>query len=381
MPQTKGVGIIGFGFMGKVHTYGYRVIPFFKEEMPIIPQIKAVCTAPDKTAEDARKLLPEAEIYTNYHRIIERDDIDIIHISTPNIYHKEALLAAMEAGKDIYCDKPITARLEEAKEVEKNLNSYNGIHRMVFNYRYFPAVMRAKQLIEEGFLGQLINFRGAYFHAGSVDPKRPLGWKERPEAGGGAIQDMAPHILDMMRYLLGEYKEILAETQILYPERPLQDNPEKTEKVEAEDHVFVLARMSSGGKGVMEASKIATGTTDELRFEIHGTKGAIRFNCLQPNHLEAYNLQEPEEPIGGIRGFKRIDTIQRFPDTNKFPGPKFSVGWIDSHIACLRNFLSCVAKRKNESPTLKDGIRIQEIIDACQRSAKVGEWIGVSANR
>jgi len=376
--KRAGVGIIGFGFMGKVHTYGYRVMPFFKEEMPLNPEIKAVCTAPDKTAEDARRLLPEADIYSDYQKIIERDDISIVHISTPNIYHKDALLKAMDAGKDIYCDKPITAHPDEAREVEKKLDSYNGIHRMVFNYRYFPAVMRARQLIEEGFLGELINFRGAYFHAGSVDPKRPLGWKERPETGGGIIRDMAPHILDMMRYLLGEYKAVLAETQILYPERPMKHNPEKTEKVEVEDHVFVLVRMISGGKGVMEASKIATGTTDELRFEIHGTKGALRFNCLQPNHLEAYNAQESEKPIGGIRGFKRIDTIHRFPDTNQFPGPKFSVGWIDSHMACLRSFFSCVAERRNESPGLEDGIRIQEILNACERSAKSGEWIDVS---
>jgi len=372
MSRTVGVGILGYGFIGRVHAYGYRTLGFYYDPAPVRARMVGVCTSREQTAGKAKQDGGFEFATTHFREVIENDDVDIVHICTPNNCHKVQLLAAMEAGKHVYCDKPLVSNAAEAEEIHAALGSYSGIAQMTLQSRFFPATMRAKQMIDEGFVGKVTSFRAEYLHAGSVDPGKKMGWKQEKKFGAGVINDLASHIVDLMEYLIGPFESVFAEKRILYPERP--DSDGKMVKVEAEDQVVMLLRLSDGGLGTIEASKIATGTNDELRFEIHGDRGALRFNPMQPNYLEAYDLQAPETPLGGARGFTRIDTVHRYEKPAGFPGPKFTVGWLRGHVHCLHNFLAGVADGKSVEPSLARGVRLQRMLGVVERSATQKRW-------
>lgn len=374
--QNRNVGFIGFGFIGKVHAYGYINLPMHYQPLPFKPVLSHVCTSRMETARAGADLIGAAHAVMDYREITENPGIDIVHICSPNHLHKEALLSAMAHGKHIYCDKPLTATLAEAEMIEAALPAYHGTSQMTLQNRFFPATMRARQLIDEGFLGHVLEFRCCYLHAGSADPAAPLKWKLSAEAGGGVIADLGSHVLDLVHFLLGDYTSLLAATKIAYPERPATDAPDRRVTVDAEDCVMLLARMASGALGHIEASKIATGAEDEVRFEIHGSKGALRFNGMDPHHLEIWNQSAAAAPIGGIRGWTRVHCGQRYPaPANGFPTPKAAIGWMRGHMACLANFLFDIAAGNPGNPGLAQGVYIQKLMDACRRSAAEARWI------
>jgi predicted dehydrogenase len=376
--KTYKVGFIGFGFIGKVHAYGYLNLPLFYQPVPLNAKITHICTSRRETAQEGCAAVGATEAVTDFREITENPEIDIVHICTPNDLHAEALLSAMAHGKHIYCDKPLTATLAEAEQIERVLPAYRGTAQMTLQNRFFPAVMRARQLMDEGFLGEVLEFRAAYFHAGSADPMAPLKWKLAAETGGGVIADLGSHVLDLVHYLLGDYAALLADTRIAYPTRPSAADPARRVPVTAEDCVMMLARMKNGALGNLEATKIATGTEDEVRFEIHGSRGALRYNGMDPHHLEVYDASVSDKPIGGMRGWTRIDTGQRYPaPAAAFPGPKFAIGWIRGHMACLAHFLGDVAAGRPGNPGLDQGIRVQRLMEIVRTSAARRQWMDV----
>ena len=374
----KRVGFVGFGFVGRVHADGYINLPMYYEPLPFLPVLSHVCTGHAETARAGAELIGAEHAVTDYREITENPDIDIVHICTPNHLHKDALLSAMAHGKHIYCDKPLVATAAEADAVEALLPAYRGTSQMTLQNRFFPAVMRARQLVEEGFPGQTLEFRFCHLHSGSVDPEAPLKWKLSADAGGGVIADLGAHILDLAHYLLGDFADVMAATKIAYPERPLPGDSSRRARVDAEDCMMALARTADGALGHIEASKVATGTEDEVRFEIHGSQGALRFNSMDPHHLELWDRRAAATPIGGVQGWTRVPCGQRYPaPANGFPTPKVTMGWMRTHMACLAKFLFDVAEGHPGNPNLAQGVYIQRLMDACARSATTGAWIDV----
>ncbi len=373
------VGILGFGFIGKVHAYGYATLPFFCDPLPLEARIARVCTSHADTARRAAAMLG-AEGVTDFRRITEDPAIDIVHVCTPNHLHKDALLSAMAHGKHIYCDKPLVATPAEADEIERALGAYRGTAQMTFQSRFFPATLRAKQLVDEGRLGRIHQFRAGYLHGGSARPEAPLKWKLAASAGGGVIADLASHVLDLVHHLLGDFEALSAATHVAYPQRPSADDPARLVPVDAEDCVTALARMRCGALGVIEATKLATGAEDELRLEVHGSDGAIRFDLMDPHHLGFYDATAPDQPAGGQRGWTQIDTGRRYPaPSTSFPSPKAAMGWLRGHAECLAHFLRCVARGEPAQPGLAQGVHVQRLMDCLRRSAGEGGWIRVSA--
>jgi len=369
------IGIVGLGAIGKVHAYGYRNLSFFYDPVPFDAHITHVVTARPETAEKARQVVGAEVATTDYRHVTENPDIDIVHICTPNSAHKDALLSAMRHQKHIYCDKPLVNTSAEADQIEAALADYRGVAQMTFHNRFFPAMLHAKRLVEQGALGNVLQFRGAYLHAGSADPNAPLRWKLTAAAGGGVIADIASHVLDSLDWLVGPFQSFQALTHIAYPDRPLPGDPTARGTVDAEDCVLVLAQLAGGAPGILEASKIATGSEDELRLEIHGTQGALRFNLMDPHHLEHYDARTAYPPHGS-RGWNRIDTGQRYePPAAVFPSHKAATGWLRGHVACLANFLFAVAENRPTQPDLAQGIRIQRLMAAIRRSAQTGTRI------
>ncbi len=375
--KTYRVGFLGFGFIGRVHAYGYVNLPLFYDPPPLNARITHICTGRPETAEKGRAQVRADVATTDYREITENPEIDVVHICSPNDCHRGQLLSAMRHNKHIYCDKPLVSTMAEAEDIRAALPGYSGTAQMTLQNRFFPATMRAKQLVDEGVLGEVIEYRACYLHSGSVNPDAPLKWKLSGERGGGVIADLASHVLDLVHHLLGGYDSILATTQTTYSQRPSVEDPGVRVSVDAEDCVMLLARMKSGGLGHLEASKTATGTEDELRFEIHGSKGALRFNSMAPHFLDVFDGQAVAAPIGGMQGWTRIATGQRYPGAAAVPSPKNSVGWIQCHAACLANFLEAVADGRPGDPGLGQGIYIQRLIECTRQSAASAEWIQV----
>ncbi len=375
--QDYNVGIVGLGFIGKVHAYGHINIPLHYDPPPCRTRITHICTSRPETAEKGRRQVGADRATTDYREITENPDVHIVHICTPNHLHRDELLSAMAHGKHIYCDKPLVNTWAEAEQVKQALGHYSGTAQMTFQTRFFPATLRAKQLVEEGFLGELLEYRAVFLHAGSADPDAPYRWKLSGAAGGGVIADLASHVMDLIHHLVGDFHSLCATSRIAYPERPSAIDPSKKVTVDAEDCVMITARMANGALGQIGATKIATGTEDELRFEIHGSRGALRFNLMDPHHLEAYDATAAGSPFGGIRGWTRIDTGQRYPGPAGFPSPKATIGWMRAHMACLHNFLTCVAEGRAAEPGLEQGIHVQHLIEKVREADRTGTWVDV----
>ena len=372
---TYRVGIVGCGFIGTVHAWAHANLPYFFENLPFRTRLARICTSRPESAAKAQSVTGADEAVTDFRKITEAPDIDIVHICTPNHLHREALLSAMAHGKHIYCDKPLVAHVGELADIESAASSYRGTLQMTFQNRFFPSVMRARQIVKAGELGRLLQFRAVFLHSGSANPAAPLKWKLRADTGGGVIADLGSHVLDLTNSLVGDFTALQARTQIAYAERPLPENPDRRAPVDAEDSMLVMAESAEGAVGSIEASKLATGSEDELRLEIHGANGALRFNSMDPHHLEFYDAATPDRPLGGKRGWIRIDTGQRYPAPAGFPGPKLSIGWLRSHVQCLYEFLAAAHAGRPADPGLDQGIYIQRLMHAVRCSAREQRWL------
>ena len=378
--KEYGVGLLGCGFIGKVHMYCHTVLPYYYDSLPFRSRFVGVCTSREETARNAEDQLGFQFGTTDAEEVIRCPEVDVVHVCTPNSLHKDELVEAMAAGKHIYCDKPLVPDLAEARAVLDAMRGYSGTHQMTLQYRFFPATMRAKQLAEEGFLGDITCFRAAYLHSGSIDPDKRMAWKLDAGKGGGVLNDLASHVVDLMQHLIGPFQEVFAATRILHAQRPSPEDPAVLVPVQAEDHVCMIIKNDDGLVGTVEASKLSTGTQDELRFEIHGTKGAMRFDLMSPNWLEIYELGSPSEPIGGRRGFTRVECVQRYPRPGgSFPAPKGSIGWVRGHVACLYNFMSALHEGRKAEPGLEVGAELNRFVEAAKLSERKGRFVDVAS--
>ena len=367
--KTFRTGLIGFGFIGKVHAYCHANLPYFYD-CPFRSKVVKVCTSCAGTAGRAAAFLGDAAPCTDFRSITEDPEIDVVDICSPNGFHRSALLSAMACGKHIYCEKPLTGSLREAEEIARALESYKGVSQMALQYRFLPAVLRAKQLLESGALGDIHEFRADFLHSGSADPETVIApWKLK----GGVLADLGSHVLDLMDFLLDHsFAEVSASFHTPYRTRP--DGHGGRTEVPSEDSVMTLIRLKNGACGMVSASKLASGSEDELRFEINGSRGALKFNGMNPNQLLFYDSTKSDRPYGGFRGWTAVDCGARYNDS-AFPSPKSPVGWFRAHQHSLHHFLQHVDGMTPAHPDLADAVRLERIMDAVRRSGAQGHWV------
>lgn len=376
--KTLGVGMIGYGFMGKMHTYAYQSLPMLYDPAPAKIKLIGVATATEASGNKAIEQAGYEFATRNYQDLLARDDIHLINICTPNHLHRDAVIDALRAGKHVYCDKPLAATLKEAREMWEAAQGSKAIHQMTFQYRFVPAMLRAKQLVDSDFLGRVYQFRVCYLHSSYIDPNRPMSWRlDKSKGGGGAAVDLGSHVVDLARHLLGEFTEVFASAETFVKNRPVEAGSNKRVPVEVDDVMWMQARLESGAVGTIEASRLSTGANDEIRFEAHGDKGAIRFNSMEPNWLDVYDATESAGDYGGDRGFKRIECIQQYPKPAALPGPRVSVGWMRYHIASMHDFVSNVVENRQSASSIYDGLKTQEILDAGYKSSIAKSWISL----
>ena len=360
------IGLLGFGAMGRTHTWAVQNIPFFYGNTDFEATTVGLCTTSlQKASPLAREFgIPFATDCED--ELINDPEIDIIDICTPNVFHYQTLKKAILAGKHVLCEKPLCITAEQAAEIAALPKKDGQILGMVFNNRYLAPILRAKQLIDEGRLGRILSFSGSYLHNSATDPNRPAGWKQdKSVCGGGVLFDLGSHVIDLMSFLCGRIKEISGMSQIAYPTRlGLDGNAWSTN---ADEAFYMTAITENGARGIMQVGKLQVGTNDELSFEIYGEKGALRFSLMEPNWLYFYDATLPASPICGERGFTKLECVGRYPDMI-FPSPKAPAGWLYGHLASMHAYLSAVCEGTPFFPSLEDGAYVQAVMEAAYAS-------------
>lgn len=375
------IGMIGYGGIGRVHAMAYRDITYLYGLPANAVQIVGVATSRRETAQKAAAEIG-CEFYTdNYHDLLARDDIQVIDCCTPNNSHLEILRATAAAGKHIYCEKPLSLSVAEGRDIVAAVEQAGVLSQMTFNFRFFPAMLRARQLIEAGFLGRVFSFRARYLRSSYISPSKPHSWRlNKAVSGGGALYDLGSHVLDLVHYLLGDFDAVQAHLETLIPQRPAAPGAAETVRVDVDDLALLHLRMASGVPGTVEISRMGTGAINDLAIEISGEMGALRFSAQDPTWLEVYDVRDADSPLGGVRGFRKVETAQRY-DGAKAPDWSMTPNFTRTHAECQYQFLKAISEGRSPSPTLADGLRIQEIMEAAQRASDEARWVRVAEFR
>jgi predicted dehydrogenase len=377
MPKTR-IGLIGYGGIGRVHAAAYRAIPFHYGLPADSIEIAGVATTRRETAARAAAEIGCDFFTDDYRELLARDDIDAVDISTPNNSHYEIVLAAAAAGKHIYCEKPLAITALEAVNMAQAVDAAGLKAQVTFNFRHFPAVMRARQLIDEGFLGRIFSFRGRYHRSSYIDSNKPMSWRlERAVTGGGALFDLGSHILDLLYYVLGEFASVQGTLDTLIKERPRALGSAELAPVDVDDIALLHARLRDGTLGTVEISRMGTGATNDLTFEVFGDRGAIRFDLGNPAWLHAYDARAAEAPLGGARGFRKIEAGSRYAG-QRAPDWTMTPDFMRTHAECQYQFIRSIWDDTTPSPSFADGAHIQKIMAAAEHSSEKGAWVNLS---
>lgn len=378
------IGMVGYQFMGRAHSHAYRDLPFYFD-MKVKPVLKAISGRNELAVKEAAEKMGWESYETDWHRLIEREDIDVIDIVTPNHTHAEIAITAAEAGKHIITEKPLALTLEEAQRMYEAVQKNNVTHMICHNYRFAPAVQFTKKLIEEGRLGKIYHFRANYLQDFIMDPQFPLVWRLKKEvSGSGALGDIGAHSIDLARYLVGEFKEVVSMMETFIKKRPIgemsgglsaiSDDSSSLGEVTVDDAVAFLARFENGAMGTFEATRFAGGNRNKNKFEINGEKGSVRWDMENMNNLEVY--LGDDEP--GLQGFRLINCTEEIhPYTGAYWPAGHIIGYEHTFIHLLYEFLIGIAEDYQPSPNFEDGIKNQKVLLAVEKSAESRSWVKI----
>ena len=378
----KKIGIVlaGYGGIGRVHTLALRQLPVIYPDTASDFQLVGICM---RSEEKARQAAAEAgcpKWYSSYDHVLQDEEVGIVVLVTPNHLHLAMIQEALRAGKHVLCEKPLSVTRSEAETIVKAVPASRASLGMIFNYRFIPALLKAKEMMDGGLLGRIYNFRGEYYHTGYQNPERPLTWRmDFSKSGGGALVDMGVHVIDLARYLLGDFDSVQAMTETYIMDRPLEKGSKQTGKVSVDDAAWMNVRMSSGAMGSIEVSRFATGTLDDLNLTVYGERGALRFRLMDANFLYWFD-SSVRTPEPGLLGWQRLETGQAYPGA-RLPNPRSIIGWTRFHAENLHRFIRSVREGSSFAPNEVDGYEAQAVLEAAYESAESGTWVKVKTLR
>jgi len=376
--KKLGIAMIGYGSIGRVHVMAYRALPFHYGFPADHINIVGVATSRPESAEAAAREIGCDVWTTDYRELLARQDVDLVDVCVPNHLHEEIVVAAAAAGKHIYCEKPLAVNMAEGRRMAEAVEKSGVKTQMTFNFRYYPAMTRARQLVDEGFLGRVFSFRGRYYRSSYISDKKPLSWRlSKQISGGGALFDMGSHVLDLIYYLLGEFGAVQATLDTLIKQRPIHAGAAEMGPVDVDDIALLHIRMADNTLGLVEISRMGTGLANDLQIEIFGDKGALRFSASDPSWLEVYDMRDDDQPLGGMRGFRKLETVQRH-EGQKSPDWSMPPGFVRTHAECQYQFLKSISEDGPSSPTVADGLHVQAIMEAAMRSSDEARWVSIS---
>ncbi len=373
--QQLRIGLIGTGFMGRTHSNAYRQVNTFFPHA-IEPVCRVVCGRNETTLRAFASRWGWQESTTDWRTLIDRADVDVIDICTPNDVHADIAIAALDAGKMVICEKPLAMNAEQARRMV-DAAARSGRPTMVsFNYRRVPAVALAKQLVDEGRLGRIFHYRALYLQDWTINPNLPQGgntlWRlDADAAGSGVTGDLLAHAIDLALWMAGPIREVTAMTETFIPERRLQDDPGTVKPVRIDDACAFLARFENGALGTFESTRYACGRKNHNTFEINGEKASIAFDLENAHQLQFY--QHSDDAL--VRGFRTIGVWDGdHPYMKNWWVPGCAIGYEHTFIHQVADFLDGLEQGDKRVPDFADGLATQLVCDAVLESARTRAW-------
>src|SRR5215212_11821789 len=378
MTPSIGVGLIGYAFMGAAHSQAFRTAPRFFD-LPLNPELTVLVGRDKARLEAAAARLGWQDTETDWRRVIERDDVDLVDVCTPGDTHAEIAIAALEAGKHVLCEKPLANTVAEAEAMAEAAAraAAKGVRSMVgFTYRRVPAISFARQLVAEGRLGQIRHVRAQYLQDWIADPSAPMSWRlEKEKAGSGALGDIGAHIVDLTQYVTGQtLTGVSAMLETFVKERPLPASAGSlsgvggagTGTVTVDDAAVFLGRFTGGALATYEATRFALGRKNGIRIEINGSAGSLAFDFEDMNVLQFFDGTEAAE----IAGFRRIIVTEPgHPYVAAWWPAGHGLGYEHGFTHQVVDLVTAIAENTDPAPSFADGLQVQRVLAAVERSA------------
>jgi predicted dehydrogenase len=370
---TIGVGMVGYAFMGRVHSQAWRSVAAFFD-LPLAPRMAVLAGRSKEHTEAAAARLGWADVETDWRELVRRDDVQIVDICTPGDSHAEIAIAALSAGKHVICEKPLANTVAEAEAMVAAAAKATGKSMVAFNYRRVPAIALARRYVEEGRLGEIRHVRAQYLQDWIVDPEFPLVWRlQKDKAGAGALGDIGSHIVDAAEFITGQrVVGVSGLTETFIKERPLAGESaglgatrtDAMGTVTVDDAALFIGRMSGGALASFEATRFATGRKNAMRIEINGQLGSLSFDFESMNELWLST---------GGGGFERIlVTEPDHPYVGAWWPPGHGLGYEHTFTHEIKDFLEALGTGADPSPSFADGLRVQRVLAAVEQSAAEG---------
>jgi predicted dehydrogenase len=378
--------MVGYAFMGAAHSHAWRTAPRFFD-LPLQPRLAAVCGRDQAKVVAAASRFGWDSTETSWQALVEHDDIDLVDVCTPGDTHAEIAIAALEAGKHVLCEKPLANTVEEAVAMTRAAEAAaaNGVRSMVgFTYRRVPAIALARQLVQEGRIGEIRHIRAQYLQDWITDPDFPLVWRlQKEHAGSGALGDIGAHIIDLTQHITGQQlTSVTAMLETFVKERPLPSESSglsasggtETGPVTVDDAALWLGRLSGGALATYEATRFATGRKNAIRIEINGSEGSLAFDFESMNELSFYDARDD-----ATAGFRRIlVTEPEHPYVAAWWPPGHILGYEHGFTHQVVDLMTAIAKSEDPRPSFADGLQVQQVLAAVESSAASGSWTEVS---
>ena len=369
---TVGIGLVGAGFMGRCHANAFRSVSGLFE-LALEPRLELLADATEELARASAAALGFARATADWRTLCADPQVDIVAVTAPNALHEPIVMAAIAAGKTVYCEKPLSTTAASARRMTEAAEAA-GITTLVgFNFLRNPMIRLAREIVQGGEIGAVTGFRGRHAENYMANPDVPHSFRTEPE-GGGAAADIGSHITSLARALMGPIVEVTADCRTIHATRPVAAGSAERAPVEVDDMTHALVRFEGGASGSLEANWAATARTMDLSFEITGTKGAVFFTQERMNELLLWS------GVPGRSGYTRIEAGPAHPPYGRFcPAPGHHLGFNDLKVIEVADLIDAMAGGTAAFPDFREALAVQETIEAMQRASAERAWVGVAA--
>ena len=364
-----GVGLIGTGFMGRAHALAFHNARS-TFDLPVQLKLVALADADAARAQQCADTWGFARSHADWQQLINDPEVGLVAITTPNHLHFPMAMAALEAGKAVYCEKPLAVSLAQAEQMQRAAKAAGVVTRAGYNYQHNPIIGLARQMIDRGELGQIISFQGEFSEDFMGDPQAPWSWRCDSAHAGGALADLGSHLLAMARYLLGDVESVCADSNTVHPSRPASKGSQQQRDIAIDDQTHALLRFANGARGTFSSSWLKHGYKNHLSFEISGTQGTLAFDQERLNELQVCRAGD---------GFQRVLAGPSLPGYAAFcPAPGHQLGYNELKTLEVHALIQAIAGIANEGPDFEEAWQVERLAAAIRVAAREQRWVALS---
>ena len=367
--RELGIGLIGTGFMGRAHALAFRNVSAVFE-LPVRLHLAALADADGQRARHCASAWGFERAHSDWQQLIDDPKVNLVAITTPNHLHFPMAMAALAAGKAVYCEKPLAVSVEQAQQMQQAAQAAGVVTRVGYNYQHNPMIVLARELIDSGQLGQLISFQGEFSEDFMADPQSPFSWRCEEQHAGGALADLGSHLLAMARYLMGHVQAVCADTQTVHGQRPASSGSRELKPIVIDDQAHALLRFANGARGTFSSSWLKHGYKNHLSFEISGTLGTLAFDQERLNELRLYRV--------GQEGFQRLLAGPALPGYAAFsPAPGHQLGYNELKTLEVHELILAQVGQGQRGTDFQEALEVERLATAIRVAAREQRWVNL----